>query len=87
MCGFLSAADVAILRLVEQNRGIIESDSFVGTATTMGGLGMPEISRFMGIIIAIFYNDHEPPHFRARYNKYKANIAIERIRVDYATSI
>ena len=47
---------------------------------------MPEISRFMGIIIAIFYNDHEPPHFRVRYNKYKANIAIERIRVDYATS-
>jgi len=24
---------------------------------------MPEISRFFGIIIAMFYNDHPPPHF------------------------
>ena len=24
---------------------------------------MPEISRFFGIIIAMFYNEHNPPHF------------------------
>ncbi|MHB1702965.1 MAG: DUF4160 domain-containing protein [bacterium] len=28
---------------------------------------MPEISRFFGIIISIFYDDHNPPHFHARY--------------------
>ena len=28
---------------------------------------MPEISRFFGIVIAMFYNDHSPPHFHARY--------------------
>ena len=28
---------------------------------------MPEISRFLGIVIAIYYNDHEPPHFHAKY--------------------
>jgi hypothetical protein len=28
---------------------------------------MPEISRFLGIIIAIYYNDHLPPHFHAKY--------------------
>lgn len=29
---------------------------------------MPEISRFLGIIIMIFYKDHAPPHFHARYS-------------------
>jgi hypothetical protein len=28
---------------------------------------MPEISRFYGIIIAMFYSEHNPPHFHARY--------------------
>lgn len=28
---------------------------------------MPEISRFLGIVIAIYYNDHQPPHFHAKY--------------------
>ena len=28
---------------------------------------MPEISRFLGIIIAIYYNEHQPPHFHAKY--------------------
>ncbi len=37
---------------------------------------MPEISRFYGIIIAIFYSDHNPPHFHARYGKDKIAIRI-----------
>ncbi len=28
---------------------------------------MPEISRFFGIVVAMYYNDHEPPHFYVRY--------------------
>ena len=28
---------------------------------------MPEISRFLGIVIAILYRDHEPPHFHAAH--------------------
>jgi len=28
---------------------------------------MPEICRFYGIIIAMFYDDHNPPHFHARH--------------------
>ena len=28
---------------------------------------MPEISRFFGIIIGMFYDEHNPPHFHARY--------------------
>jgi hypothetical protein len=38
---------------------------------------MPEISRFFGIIIAMYYNDHEPPHFHARYGSYRARILID----------
>ncbi len=29
---------------------------------------MPEICRFLGIIITMYYNDHPPPHFHVRYN-------------------
>ena len=38
---------------------------------------MPEISRFFGIVIAMFYEDHMPPHFHARYGESSAFIAIE----------
>jgi hypothetical protein len=38
---------------------------------------MPEISRFFGIIIAMFYNDHPPPHFHVRYGNQRAVISIE----------
>lgn len=38
---------------------------------------MPEISRFLGIIIAMYYKDHNPPHFHARYNNFKAIISIK----------
>jgi len=42
---------------------------------------MPEISRFFGIIIAIFYDEHNPPHFHARYGEFKAAIKIEDFSV------
>jgi hypothetical protein len=28
---------------------------------------MPEISRFLGIIIRMFYDEHNPPHLHAEY--------------------
>jgi len=37
---------------------------------------MPEISRFFGIIIAMFHSEHYPPHFHARYGEHKASIRI-----------
>jgi len=42
---------------------------------------MPEISRFFGIIIAMFYDDHNPPHFHARYGKDNVAIGIDSLRV------
>jgi len=38
---------------------------------------MPEISRFFGIVIAMFYNDHDPPHFHAVYGGKKGRFRIE----------
>jgi hypothetical protein len=42
---------------------------------------MPEISRFFGIVIAIFYDDHNPPHFHARYEGQKVSIEIDSLKV------
>ncbi len=38
---------------------------------------MPELSRFYGIVIFMNYNDHEPPHFHARYQAQEVTIEIE----------
>jgi hypothetical protein len=38
---------------------------------------VPEISRFFGIVIAMFHRDHPPPHFHARYGEYQAKFDIE----------
>lgn len=38
---------------------------------------MPEISRFYGIIIRMFWNDHPPAHFHAIYGSHEAIIEIE----------
>lgn len=37
---------------------------------------MPEICRFYGIVIRMFYQEHQPPHFHAQYGEYKAEIRI-----------
>lgn len=37
---------------------------------------MPCVSRFRGIVIAIYYEDHPPPHFHARYCGAEASIRI-----------
>lgn len=42
---------------------------------------MPEISRFLGIIIRMFYNEHNPPHFHAYYNDFNAEINIETFEI------
>jgi len=38
---------------------------------------MPEISRFLGIVIVMYYRDHPPAHFHARYGRYEITVEIE----------
>ena len=42
---------------------------------------MPEVARFYGIVIKIFFGDHPPPHFHAIYGEYNALIAIESLEI------
>ena len=42
---------------------------------------MPQVSRFFGIIIKMYYNDHYPPHFHAEYNEHMAEISIETLEI------
>jgi len=43
---------------------------------------MPEISRFYGIVIKMFFNEHVPPHFHAEYQGFKVSVSIEKGIVD-----
>jgi hypothetical protein len=42
---------------------------------------MPEITRFYGIIIKLFFRDHPPPHFHAVYGEYNAIFNIETLEM------
>jgi hypothetical protein len=42
---------------------------------------MPELSRFYGIIIAMYYDDHAPPHFHIRYGRQRAIMAVDNLAI------
>lgn len=43
---------------------------------------MPEISRFLGIIIAMYYRDHAPAHFHAIYGDFEITVELASGRVN-----
>jgi hypothetical protein len=42
---------------------------------------VPTISRFHGIVIAMYFDDHDPPHFHARHAGAQARIRIDTLEV------
>jgi hypothetical protein len=38
---------------------------------------MPEISRFLGIVIGIFYSEHGVAHFHAVYGEHEISVEVE----------
>lgn len=42
---------------------------------------MPEISRFLGIVIAMYYKEHEPPHFHAKYGDQTGVFSIAELKL------
>lgn len=42
---------------------------------------MPEISRFFGIVIKMFHDDHNPPHFHVEYGEYEALVEIRSLSI------
>ena len=37
---------------------------------------MPELSRFLGIVICMYYREHAPPHFHAEYGEFEITVDI-----------
>jgi len=42
---------------------------------------MPEICRFLGIIISMYYKEHAPPHFHAKYGGQRAAFSINELNL------
>lgn len=42
---------------------------------------MPELSRFLGIVIGMFYREHGVPHFHAVYGGHEVSVEIETGRI------
>ncbi len=42
---------------------------------------MPEISRFLGVVIAMYFKEHGSPHFHAKYAGQRAAFSIEDLRL------
>ena len=42
---------------------------------------MPVVSSFYGILIYFYFEDHNPPHFHAKYNEFEALIDIETLGI------
>jgi hypothetical protein len=45
------------------------------------GHDMPEISRFLGIVIAMYFKEHAPPHFHAKYGGQRAAFTINDLNL------
>jgi hypothetical protein len=42
---------------------------------------MPEVSRFYGVSIKMYHNDHNPPHFHAEYGEHEAVFSIATLEI------
>ena len=42
---------------------------------------MPEISRFLGIVISMYFDEHNPPHFHVAYNEHRASMDIRTLNI------
>lgn len=42
---------------------------------------MPEISRFFGIVVFMYFDEHNPPHFHAKYGEDRVVISINELKV------
>jgi hypothetical protein len=46
---------------------------------------MPTISRFFGVVIAMYFDDHGPPHFHARHGGFAAKVRIDTLEAIEST--
>jgi hypothetical protein len=48
---------------------------------------MPEICRFLGIVISMYFDEHKPPHFHVRYNDFRAVMGIRDLICSMGTCL
>jgi hypothetical protein len=75
LTAFWNADDVAGSR-IDAGSVPIRTGPLISYEHSPGKALVPEISRFLGIVIGMFYRDHNPPHFHARYGETEAAISI-----------
>jgi hypothetical protein len=42
---------------------------------------MPEVSRFLGIVITMYFKEHAPPHFHVKYGGHRGSISIAELKL------
>jgi hypothetical protein len=42
---------------------------------------MPEISRFLGIVVVMYFKEHAPPHFHVKYGGQRGAFSIADLRL------
>ena len=42
---------------------------------------MPEVTRFFGIVVRMYFRDHTPAHFHAEYGEYEALVEIDTLSI------
>jgi len=55
----------------------MEYNNEIDRNSQLAEIRMPELSRFLGIVIGIFPRDHPPPHFHAVYGEYQITVDIK----------
>jgi uncharacterized protein DUF4160 len=70
--------------ILRRGRGPQKSPTLAGGNYRLPALQfpMPELSRFLGIVIAMYYRDHGPAHFHAIYGEFEITVEIESGRIN-----
>jgi hypothetical protein len=80
-CGPRRPVSLRLERILEPRARLASGvESLIRTRPTSAPVGtiaaLPRISEFYGIVIEMYFADHPPPHFHARYGGDEATIAI-----------
>lgn len=70
-----------MLSALRQNRAVDKTGVPPCSLYVVRSRRMPEVSRFFGIMIRMYFDEHNPPHFHAIYAGNEAQIGIEPITI------
>src|ERR1035437_4719682 len=61
--------------------GVARADAAAGAERVKWKEEMPEVTRFFGIVVRMYFRDHNPAHFHAEYGEYEALVEIETLSI------